>query len=102
MHIMIRVSKKSKGAEKRLYKAIRLMIIYDHKADNHGWTKKYKERYRRAHCSMQQKAIKCIIKNWCSFDWWKIEAIGSRRFVDLEANRDQAFLVRISDNEELE
>lgn len=101
MQKLIRVTKKSKGAEKRLYKAVRLMILYLHKANNHCWRQKTKDRYMEAYHSMRSWVIRMCRNIAGEFRWWRCDAIGSRQAVDLEADRGLGFLLVLSDNEDL-
>ena len=101
MGSLIRVSKKSKGAEKRLYKAVRLMILYRHKAENHCWRQKTKERYMAAHYKMKSRVVRLTMKIVGEFKWWNCEAVGSRQAIDLEADRDLAFLIHVSNHEDM-
>lgn len=96
---LIRVSKTSKGAEKRLYKAARLMILYKHKADNHCWRQKTNERYMKAHYKMKNRVLRIIEKILGDFNYWTCEAIGSRKAIDLEYDRNIAFLITVADEE---
>ncbi|AYN55667.1 hypothetical protein [Dickeya phage Ds3CZ] len=98
---LIRVSKKSKGAEKRLYKAIRLMLLYNHKAKNHCWRQKTKERYMAAHYKMKSRVVHLSMKIVGEFKWWDCEAVGSRKAIDLEYDRGLAFLINVSNYEDL-
>jgi hypothetical protein len=98
---LIRVSKKSKGAEKRLYKAVRLMILYKHKAENHCWREKTKERYMAAHYKMKSRVVHLSMKIVGEFKWWDCEAVGSRKAIDLEYDRGLAFLINVSNYEDL-
>lgn len=101
MNKLVRVTKNSKGAEKRLYKAMRLMILYKHKADNHCWRGKTKTRYMEAYHAMRGRVIGLCFKVAGDFKYWRCEALGSRRSIDLELDRDLAFLLILSDNEDM-
>lgn len=101
MGSLIRVSKKSKGAEKRLYKAVRMMILYKHKAENHCWRQKTKERYMDAHYKMKSRVVRLSTKIAGEFKWWGCEAVGSRKAIDLEYDRDLAFLINVSNYEDM-
>lgn len=101
MGSLIRVSKKSKGVEKRLYKAVRLMILYRHKAENHCWRQKTKERYMEAHYKMKHRVVCIAMKLLGGFKWWNCEAVGSRKAIDLEYDRDLAFLINVSNHEDM-
>lgn len=98
---LIRVSKKSKGAEKRLYKSIRLMILYKHKAENHCWRKRTSARYMVAYYWMRQYVIRQIFVVAGRFKWWTCEPVGSHKAIDLEYDRNLAFLVNVSDNQDM-
>lgn len=98
---LIRVSKNSKGAEKRLYKSVRLMILYKHKAENHCWRKKTNTRYMVAYYWMRQYVIRQIFTVVGVFKWWTYEAVGSRKAIDLEYDRGLAFLINVSDNQDM-
>lgn len=98
---LIRVSKKSKGAEKRLYKSIRLMILYNHKAENHCWRQKTKERYMEAHHKMKNRVIRLAAQIVGEFKWWNCEALGSRKAIDLEYDRHLAFLINVSNQRDM-
>lgn len=101
MGSLIRVSKKSKGAEKRLYKSVRLMILYRHKAENHCWRKKTSARYMVAYHWMSLYVIRQIFSVVGGFKWWTCEAVGSRKAIDLEYDRDLAFLIHVSNHQDM-
>lgn len=98
---MIRVSKKSKGAEKRLYKAVRLMILYSYKADNQCWRKKTRERYKKAWSGMRLLVMKMVIKLLGDYNYWTCEPVHSRSVTDLVADRNLAFLICVSNYEDM-
>lgn len=93
MSLLFRVSGQSVGAEKRLYKAIRLWLMYMHMAKHQGWTKKYKARMRDAQGSMALHLKKVIRNNWPGYTRWEVEILGSNRFLDLQKDRHLRFLV---------
>ena len=101
MGSLIRVSKKSKGAEKRLYKAVRLMFLYKHKAENHCWRQKTKERYMAAHYKMKQRVVLLATKIAGGYKYWGCEVVGSRKAIDLEADRYLVFLINLSNYEDM-
>lgn len=97
---MIKVNKESTGAKKRLYKAIRLWALYEYKSVNHGWfSKKYKARYRKANAGMRSLIIK-ILHRFGTYQYWYVQAIGSKKFIDLDMDRYLEFLITIGDNKE--
>lgn len=101
MGALIRVSKQSKGAEKRLYKAVRLMLLYNYKAENQCWRKKTRVRYKDAQYSMKIRSIKLAMGIVGGFKYWTCEAVGSRKAIDLVLDRNLAFLISLSDNEDM-
>lgn len=101
MGSLIRVSKQSKGAEKRLYKAIRLMLLYKHIAENQCWRYKTRKRYLAAHSSMQQHTIRLAMKIAGNYKYWTCEAVGSRKVIDLTADRRLVFLINLSNNKDM-
>lgn len=96
----IRVSKDSTGAKKRLYKAVRLWFLYRYKYLNHGWfSKKYKQRYLKAHQSMQLMIVK-ILHRFGTYRYWRVDGVGSQKAIDLIMDRDIEFIVAIGDDPE--
>lgn len=101
MGSLIRVSKVSKGAEKRLYKAVRLMVLYRHKAEKHCWRQKTKDRYMSAYHSMRLLVLKIVRGIVGNFKYWTCEAVGSRKAIDLEYDCNLAFLIHVSNYESM-
>ncbi|QEA10235.1 hypothetical protein HNGLIVSP_CDS0193 [Escherichia phage 241] len=101
MGSLIRVSKKSKGAEKRLYKAVRLMILYKYTAENQCWRKKTRVRYQVAQYQMKQRVIRLAMKIAGNYKYWTCEAVGSRKAIDLVEDRNLSFLINLSDYEDM-
>lgn len=98
MSKVIRVSKDSTGAKKRLYKAVRLWFLYRYKSMKHGWfSKKYKSRYNDAHKSMQLMIIK-ILHRFGPFKYWCVQGSGSTRAIDLIMDRGLEFMVVVGDD----
>lgn len=90
---LFRINKESTGAEKRLFKAVRLLILYGYNVKNHGWTRAYKVRMRKAEANMLNIVRACIRKNWPGYSHWECEILGSHKFIDLQANRNLKFLI---------
>ena len=101
MSVLIKVNGSSKGAEKRLYKAIRLMLLYKYKADNACWRAKTSDRYMAAYRGMKVLVLRMAIKLCGKFSYWTCVALGSRKAIDLEANRRLSFLLTLSDKEDM-
>ncbi len=101
MGSLIRVSKKSKGAEKRLYKAVRLMILYKYTAENQCWRKKTRVRYQVAQYQMKQRVIRLAMKIAGNYKYWTCEAVGSRKAIDLVEDRNLSFLINLSNYEDM-
>ncbi|ADQ55844.1 hypothetical protein [Salmonella phage S115] len=101
MGSLIRVSKKSKGAEKRLYKAVRLMILYKYKAENQCWRKKTRVRYQVAQYQMKLRVIRLAMKIAGNYKYWTCEAVGSRKAIDLVEDRNLSFLINLSNYEDM-
>lgn len=101
MGSLIRVSKKSKGAEKRLYKAVRLMILYKYIAENQCWRKKTRVRYEVAQYSMKQRVIRQAMKIAGNYSYWTCDAVGSRKAIDLIYDRNLSFLISLSNHEDM-
>lgn len=101
MGSLIRVSKKSKGAEKRLYKAVRLMILYKYIAENQCWRKKTRVRYEVAQHSMKQRVIRLALKIAGNYSYWTCDAVGSRKAIDLIHDRNLSFLISLSNHEDM-
>lgn len=101
MGSLIRVSKISKGAEKRLYKAVRLMILYKYTAENQCWSKKTRVRYQVAQYQMKQRVIRLAMKIAGNYKYWTCEAVGSRKAIDLVEDRNLSFLINLSDYEDM-
>lgn len=101
MGSLIRVSKKSKGAEKRLYKAVRLMLLYKYIAENQCWRKKTRARYQLAQYNMRRRVVQLAIKIAGNYNYWTCETVGSRKAIDLIADRNLVFLINLSDYEDM-
>ncbi|QBJ04401.1 hypothetical protein HYP84_gp130 [Shigella phage MK-13] len=101
MGSLIRVSKKSKGAEKRLYKAVRLMILYKYIAENQCWRKKTRVRYEVAQYNMKQRVIRLALKIAGNYSYWTCDAVGSRKAIDLIHGRNLSFLISLSNHEDM-
>lgn len=101
MGSLIRVSKKSKGAEKRLYKAVRLMILYKYIAENQCWRKKTRVRYEVAQYNMKQRVIRLALKIAGNYSYWTCDAVGSRKAIDLIHDRNLSFLISLSNHEDM-
>lgn len=101
MGSLIRVSKKSKGAEKRLYKAVRLMILYKYIAENQCWRKKTRVRYEVAQYNMKQRVIRLAMKIAGNYSYWTCDAVGSRKAIDLIHDRNLSFLINLSNHEDM-
>lgn len=101
MGSLIRVSKKSKGAEKRLYKAVHLMILYKYKAENQCWRKKTRVRYQVAQYQMKLRVIRLAMKIAGNYKYWTCEAVGSRKAIDLVEDRNLSFLINLSNYEDM-
>ncbi|AYC62389.1 hypothetical protein GECvBN6_gp102c [Salmonella phage GEC_vB_N6] len=101
MGSLIRVSKISKGAEKRLYKAVRLMILYKYTAENRCWRKKTRARYQLAQYNMRRHVVRLALKIAGNYKYWTCEAVGSRKAIDLINDRNLSFLINLSDYEDM-
>lgn len=91
--LFLRVDKNSKGVEGRLYRAVRLIALYQYSVDNYGWTRAYKARYRKAHASMFKLFWKIVCNHFPGYKKAEFETMGSRKVIDLQMNRDIRFLI---------
>lgn len=98
---IIRVYKHCTGAKQRLYKAVRLWTLYLYKYKNHGWgSKKYADRYKRAHLSMEKMIIRILLSRFGQYKYWKVEAVGSKSALDLTMDRGLVFVVILGDDKD--
>lgn len=94
---MFVIEKTSEDAnDRRLFEMIRLVILYDNTAKSNCWRKVTRERYRRAVDSMTELLRLNIRKHYPGFATWQVTPTGSTKFLDLQANRQLAFLITLA------
>lgn len=89
------ISNLSTGKELRLFKAVRLHLLYSYRRRNCCWRKTTRLRYLRAEESMKDMIRKVLRNNWPGYDIWQCEILGSHKVIDLEANRYLKFLITL-------
>lgn len=92
--LLFKISKASKGVDLRLYKAIRLSIIYKERSTNQ-WMKSSRERYKEAYESMREFIRKLICTHYPGYTHWYFEILGSNRWLDLLYHVNIKFLVSL-------
>lgn len=86
------LNKKCNGFEGRLYRSIRLWLLYGYRASNCGWTKTYKVRHTKARDGMWFMTDKILLNHLGrSFSDFTVKVTGSTKVLDLDANRDLEF-----------
>lgn len=91
---LLKINKNSKGAEGRLYRAIRLHTFYRSTASNYFFGKT-KLRYKKAEESLYNMIPKIIRNRWPGYTHWWVQPIGSNKFIDLQADKNIEFLVNL-------
>lgn len=95
------LDKKCTGFEGRLYRAIRLWLLYGYRVSSCGWTRTYKEKHRAARDNMWLMVDKILSKHvGKSFTRFTVKITGSIKILDLDANRNLEFtLIENGDDE---
>lgn len=99
MKHLFTVSNKSNGAEKRLFKLVRLWLLYGYRAKNSSWTKRQRNTWTHHENKVLELIRACIRKNWPGYTQWWCQVLGSHKFIDLEANRHLEWLITLEKKE---
>lgn len=88
------INKDCTGFEKRLYKAVRLWLLYGYRFQACGWTRKYKVRHKEARDRMWFMADKILFNHLGkSFSQFEVKVTGSQRVLDLDMDRNLEFML---------
>lgn len=96
---LFKLSNKSVGSQHRLFKMVRLYLLYNYIACNACWRKKTKERYALASKSMETLLRKHIGKHYEGYTHWWLEILGSKHANDLQTNNNLRYLITLEKND---
>lgn len=98
--LLVAVSKQSKGSELRLYKLIRLHVLYKYRERNCCWRKKTRIRYHLAASNIEERVKAHLRKHYPGFKTYYTQTLGSSKVIDLEADRRLEFLFTLEKPED--